>query len=460
MKTNTKARFAEKTHEGAQAAHMTPTQALRRSVLSALLWEDEFYEDGVEIAKRVHELAEQVPVAVLADLAVEARTRFHMRHMPLWLLIPLIKRGSGSRIVSEAIAGSILRADELAELLALYWKVNGQDAPLSAQLKLGLAKAFKRFDAYALAKYDRDGAVKLRDALFLSHAKPKDETQAATFKALAERKLETPDTWEVALSGGADKRETFERLIRQGDLGYLALLRNLRNMAQAGCDHLLVTSAIMERKGAERVLPFRYIAAAKHAPEFEASLDLALQASFADGPKLAGRTIIVLDVSGSMQAQLSGRSEMTRLDAGAALAAVIRGACDDVAVYATAGNDGTRIHKTAKVPARSGMALRDALTAQIGYLGGGGIFLKPMLAHIEDHERAPAARVIVITDEQDCAVDSKDSPLLAKPFGTEANYLINVASNKNGVGYGKWTHIDGMSEAVVSYIVEHERRQA
>jgi len=29
---------------------------------------------------------------------------------------------------------------------------------------------------------------------------------------------------------------------------------------------------------------------------------------------------------------------------------------------------------------------------------------------------------------------------------------INVASYKNGVGYGKWTHIDGWSESVIEYI--------
>ena len=32
-----------------------------------------------------------------------------------------------------------------------------------------------------------------------------------------------------------------------------------------------------------------------------------------------------------------------------------------------------------------------------------------------------------------------------------------MASYKNGVGYGKWTHIDGWSEAVIEYIraLEH-----
>jgi hypothetical protein len=54
---------------------------------------------------------------------------------------------------------------------------------------------------------------------------------------------------------------------------------------------------------------------------------------------------------------------------------------------------------------------------------------------------------VVITDEQ-----SHDR--VKAPSGR--SYVINVASNRNGVGYGEWTHIDGWSEAVVDYIAELE----
>jgi len=116
-------------------------------------------------------------------------------------------------------------------------------------MKRGLARAFAKFDEYALAKYDRESAVRLRDVLFLSHPKAENEAQDALWKRLIADELKTPDTWQVALSGGADKRETFERLIREVQLGYLALLRNLRNMIEAGCDHDLVRAAIIARKG-------------------------------------------------------------------------------------------------------------------------------------------------------------------------------------------------------------------
>ena len=72
--------------------------------------------------------------------------------------------------------------------------------------------------------------MKLRDVLFLCHAKPKDEAQDATWKQLIGGTLPTPDTWEVALSSGADKKATWERLIAEKKLGALALLRNLRKI--------------------------------------------------------------------------------------------------------------------------------------------------------------------------------------------------------------------------------------
>src|SRR5215470_497269 len=149
---------ALRTHEGAPARHISPELQLRRSVLACLLWESQFYEDGVEMAR-------------------------HKSHRAP---------------VSETLARVIQRADELAEFIAIYWK-DGR-VPLSGQVKKGLAAAFPKFDEYQLAKYDRGGPIKLRDVLFLCHAKPRNEAQAAVWKRLIWGRLTTPDTWEVALS--------------------------------------------------------------------------------------------------------------------------------------------------------------------------------------------------------------------------------------------------------------------
>jgi 60 kDa SS-A/Ro ribonucleoprotein len=446
------------TAEGGRAySHLRHADALRRSVMSCMLWEDEFYEDGVSIANRISELAAKVDPHALALLAIEARNRYHLRHVPLWLLVTLAKTGSGTPLLSSTIPKVIRRADEISELAALYWKAN-PDKMLSMQMNKGLAAAFDNFEEYHFAKYDRDATVKLRDVMRLVRPKPGNSERAALYKRLNERTLNTPDTWEVELSAGADKKATFERLIRERKLGYLALLRNLRNMIRAECDRELVHEAILERRGASRVLPFRYIAAAKAAPEFEPWIDEAMIAGLAQLPKLPGKTICLIDVSGSMYSagNISAKSDMTRVQAACALAAIARELCEMPAIYATAGSDSTRKHQTKLVPARRGMALADAIHGMCRPLGGGGIFLTQAIDFVKQHEKA-ADRIIVITDEQDCDISSKGRADLAVPFGTAGNYLINVASNKNGIGYGpKWTHIDGMSEAVFDFVREVE----
>jgi hypothetical protein len=423
-----------RTHEGAPAAAVSPELALRRSVLACMLWEDEFYEDGVAIAGRIRELVPKVESTKVAALAVEARTAMKLRHAPLLLVREMARHATHRALVAETMTRVIQRADELAEFVAIYWK-DGR-APLSGQVKKGLAAAFPKFDEYALAKYDRAGAVRLRDVLFLSHAKPRDAEQAAVWKRLVDSELATPDTWEVALSSGGDKREHWERLLAERKLGALALLRNLRNMKDAGVGEELVVSALDAMK-TERVLPFRFLAAARYAPQWEAELERAMFRAVADRERLAGHTVVLVDVSGSMVAPLSRRSEMLRTDAAYGLAVLLREIAEKVSVY-------TFSDETKRIPARRGFALRDAMESSLRH---GGTRLGAALDSIKDDYD----RIVVVTDEQ-----SHDRVSAPKGNG----YMINVASAKNGVGYGAWAHIDGWSEAIIEYIRELERSEA
>src|SRR5215472_5511857 len=261
--------FPVRTHEGAVAQKVDAKSELRRTVLTCLLWEDTFYEKGSAIAKRMAALAAANKPEVVAALAREARDKMQLRHAPLFLVRELARRKCAGTLLAETLEHVIQRADELGEFVALYWKERKQ--PLSAGVKRGLAKAFTKFDAYQLAKYDRESVVKLRDVLFLCHAKPKDEAQAALWKKLVENTLESPDTWEVALSAGKDKRENFERLLREGKLGGLAVLRNLRLMLASGVDPKLIREWL--DKGVARALPFRSVTAARHAPKLEDALE-------------------------------------------------------------------------------------------------------------------------------------------------------------------------------------------
>lgn len=432
-----------RTYEGAPAKHISAEQQLRRSVLSCLLWENEFYEDSKSIADRITESAAACNAETVSALAVEARNVHGLRHAPLMLLLDLIRRGGAG--VADAIAQTIRRPDEMGELLALYWRAGRK--PLSKQMKSGLACAFGKFSEYQLAKYDRDGPIKLRDVMFLSHPKPKDADQEALFKRVAERTLAAPDTWEVGLSTGGDKKDTFERLLREGNLGYLALLRNLRNMVEAGCDMELVKSAIVARKGADLVFPFRYVAAARACPQLEPAIDQALCEAVASGPRLGGKTVVLVDVSASMDDRLSARSDLTRMDAAAALASVINA---DLRVFSfSAGNAGWNRQSTiainVEVPPRRGMAGIDAVIRSQDH---GGTLLGQA---VREANAIPHDRLIVITDEQ--SHDPVPDPVARRA------YMINVASNRNGVGYGRWTHIDGFSEAVIRYItaIENDR---
>jgi len=441
------------THEGAVAARIPPLAQLERSVLSCLLWEDEHYEDGQEIGKRIAALCQQVDAADLARVAVQAKIDMKLRHTPLLLARELLRRADGRAMFADVAGKVFARPDDVTEFLALYWKDN-KDEPLAKQAKKHLGEALRRFDEYQLAKWNGgQKAVKLRDALRITRPKPVDAEQAELWRKLVKGELATPDTWEVGLSGGGDKKATFERLMAEGKLGTLAFLRNLRNMHQAGIDRKVVAE-YAERAKVDRILPFQFIAAAHAVRPWEDVIEPMMLRCLEGQTKLAGKTVLVIDTSGSMGARLSAKSELSRKDVAAALAILVREVCDEPVIYCTAGDDGSRIHATMVIPPRRGFALSDYITGNevAGKIGGGGIFLVQCMEFIRTHEKK-AERTIVLTDEQDC--DMKLKPETADAFGTR-NYLVNVASAKNGIGYRKWLHIDGWSDKVIDYIARYE----
>jgi 60 kDa SS-A/Ro ribonucleoprotein len=436
---------------GGIASRITPELQLRRATMACLLWEDNFYIDGKSIGEHIANLVIEVAPAKVSAIAKEARSKQKLRHAPLWIARAMAKSDKHKPFVCDTLATVIQRADELAEFVSLYWKDKKQ--PLSKQVKKGLAQAFIKFDEYALSKYNRDGAVKLRDVLFLCHAKPQNKAQADLWKKLVNDELKTPDTWEVELSAGKgeNKKESWERMLREEKLGALALLRNLRNMEQAGVDNDLIRQALRSCNPA-KVLPFRFITAATHAPKFEPELEDLMFKSCANLPRLKGKTVIAVDVSGSMGSPLSRKSELNRMDTAIALAMLLRELCEEVVIYATAGDDGSRNHATKLIPARRGFALREAVKTAVGELGGGGIFVKQCMDFLREKEKS-AERVIVICDSQDC--DLVNKPDSADAFG-ENNYLMDISAEKYGVGYSKFIVLNGFSESLVNFVAANE----
>jgi 60 kDa SS-A/Ro ribonucleoprotein len=352
---------------------------------------------------------------VVAKIAVEAREQYKLRHVPLWLLVAIVDAGHKGAAVSDLIAKVIQRPDEMSELVALYWKAGKK--PLTKQLKVGLAKAFSKFNEYQLAKFDKPGSVSLRDVMFLAHPKPIDEAREDLQKRLANKALVTPDTWETELSAGKDKAATFTRLINEKKLGPQAMLKNLRNMTQAGVEAKTIRFGLSNVK-TERVLPFVF--------------------KCLEGKSIKGTTTVLLDVSGSMNKPLSEKSELTRLDAAKGLAMLLREECEHVNIFTFADEA-----EPVAVAARRGFALRDAVGRTRG-----GTFLGRAIDFC--NKKVPSDRIIVLTDEE--SADAVGGP---KGKG----YMLNVSTYEHTVGTREWVRVSGWSEAIVDYIKALERAE-
>ena len=287
----------KKTHEGAPSPTVSPLAQLERSVLSCMLWETEFYEDGQTIAQRIADLVTRGPAADVARVATQAKQEMRLRHVPLLLTRELMRTKEGREQAKNLFPRVILRPDDITEFLAIYWKDN-KDEPLAKQVKRHLGETFRTFDAYQLAKYNGgQKAVKLRDALRITRPKPNGDAQADLWRRLVKGELATPDTWEVELSKGGDKKASWGRLLAEDKLGGLAMLRNVRNMTKVGVEPDTIRNALRAVKTG-RLLPINFIASARHNPQFEPELEAKFHECFAGRTKLKGKTVITPVIDG------------------------------------------------------------------------------------------------------------------------------------------------------------------
>ena len=161
---------------------------------------------------------------------------------------------------------------------------------------------------------------------------------------------------------------------------------------------------------------------------------MALVGAVKESPELRGnQTVVLVDVSYSMEDRLSGKSDLRRIDAAAALACLLNG---NIRVFSFSEG-------IVEVPPRKGMAGVDAIQNSQPHMR---TMLGAAIQHL--NEKVPHDRIIVITDEQ--TADKVPDPVARRA------YMINVASARNGVGYHRWTHIDGFSESVIRFIHEIE----
>ena len=473
MKTNTKGSgSAERLRSGGIAAAQSDEMQLRRAVMTCLLWEKAAYESGSEIIANIQALVPRVAPQIVSQIAMAARHMQKLRHVPLLLCREMLRYDTHRPFVAATLENVILRADEMGEFLSIYWKTGGKPKSVPKQAKLGLAKAFQKFDEYQLAKWDRGNAsVRLRDVMFLVHPKPKDATGEGreltrTYKdknegsllrhdetlqaKLTNNALATPDTWEVGLSAAKspeEKKAVWERLLVERKLPAFALLKNLRNMQQVGVAENIIRDGIKGLKG-DMLLPIDFLKAYQYAPGYKAELEEAMLKCAAQWPKLPGHTIMVIDVSGSMGCGLSDKSQYTRVDAAAAMAVLAKEMCESCTLYVTAD-------RHVAVPSHlKGFALTDVIKPGALGAGGGGIYTYRLCEFLrEQHKSNQPDRIVVFSDSQDCG--GRDGT--PRPHGKK-NYIVDVSPHKNGVNYeGIWTaEIAGWSDQFMRYIALFE----
>jgi hypothetical protein len=434
MKLNPRAKDTSTNTQGVTGTSISTEEALKRVCYAHMLFENSFYISGIDSSKVIEELCKKVEPDFIIKLAEEIAIDMRLRHTPLFLLVQAMKKKGK---VSSAIQTICTRPDMMTDLLALYWKE--KKTPLAKQLQRGLAKAFLNFDEYQLAKWNRSTVIKLKDVLKMVRPKPVNDEQSAMFKRLLNDELKTPDTWEVRLSRGDDKKETFKELIEKKKLSGIALLRNLRNCVDSGVDMQILKEAL---KRPIKALPFQFLSAAREAPTLEAEIDEAMLNSVEEWGSLPGKTCILVDVSGSMISPLSEKSTAMLFDAASSLAILLREVCEEP-LFATFS------YLTVVCPNRRGMALRDILWHS---QPNSGTDLHSALLAVEKFQKDKNHkfdRLIIITDEQ------SQTPL--RPLTIPKKYIFNVGNYQKGLGnnHGFMT-ITGFTEAVIKYVMKIE----
>ena len=381
--------------EGHVAYGMTDKAKLVTQVLSSFFQESKFYGDNSAEMQEVIKRVIQKDPAFVSNLAVFARREFNMRSVSHVLTAYLAHEEKGKPYVRKTVKGVSLRGDDVTEIMSFYLSTFGKPIPNS--LKKGINDVLVGFDEYTLAKYKGEGkAVKMRDLLCLCRPRPETSEQEALWKRCLEGNLEVPETWETQLSANGNNRETWEKLIDGGKVGYMALLRNLNNILKANPRNIdkvykKLSDPVAVKKS--RQLPFRFLSAYKTVGNIGGSkvlnvLEDAVDASIDNLPKLPGRTVIAIDVSGSMGSPISAKSDIRCAEIAMMLGMIANRICEDSLVY-TFDN---YIHKL-DVSGRTGVlyaALHNAMS------GGGTNMSLPFELMIRN--RTKADRVIILSD--------------------------------------------------------------
>lgn len=386
---------------GATAYEMPVEERLATCVLSSFVAEPRYYGGNCldDLVADATEAAEKDPVFV-AKLAVYARREMNMRSTSHVLCSALAHatRGRAPEEVRRAISGCVVRGDDVTEILAAYLSLFGK--PLPNPLRRGLRDALGDATPYQIAKYRSESrGVKMADAIKMLRPKPRNDRVAEAFAACVGGTLEMPRSWETEVSSRGNTAEAWDDLFYNGGLGYMALLRNLSNISACGARCIPDAAERIAdpiRVANSRQLPFRFLSArdalmSRGADEIlVVAVEKALEESVKSCPRLPGRTVVAVDVSGSMGSPLSKDSSVTVADVAALLGAVVANRSDDAVVYKFA-NGAERVELDRSLPV---LAQSDALRGTGGWTDMSSVFKEMALGRIV------ADRVIFLSDNE------------------------------------------------------------
>lgn len=283
------------------------------SILLTSFVQDQYYKSAIDVMDRLIDLINSIPDKMFcAQAALYARKEFGMRsisHVVAGEIAKAVKKQEWTKSFFNSV---IYRPDDMTEILSYYLSKYGKPIPNS--LKKGFASAIQRFDEYQIAKYRGEGkAVSLVDVVNLCHPKA-----TPLLDKLMNGKLKSTETWESKLTKAGQeaktdderkemKADTWRTLIKEKKLGYFALIRNLRNIIDQAPDmidpaiEMLIDERLIKKS---LVLPFRFLTAIENFGTDRRviqALSKALDISCNNIPELPGKTLVAIDVSGSMQ---------------------------------------------------------------------------------------------------------------------------------------------------------------
>lgn len=381
---------------GHAAYSMKDKEKLVTMVLTTFFNESKFYGDNsgelVELAEKV---ASRDPHFV-ANLAVYARKEMHLRSVSHVLASVIAKVNESKPFIKYTVIGVVERPDDVTEILSCYLSMYGK--PIPNGLKKALGTVMKRFDAFGFSKYNGGNKqIKFRDVLRICHPRPDTKRQEDTFCAIMNDTLPVTKRWETELSARGNTREVWEELIVENRLGYMAMLRNLRNIISAHPSN--IDKVYAKLKDADEVrrskqLPFRFLSAYRNLPsgfvgKVRDVLEEACEHSIENLPLLPGRTVIAIDISGSMGQRISKNSSVQCGDIAMLLALMANRLCEESVVFGF-----NRFLKEIRVSSRTSI-----LGASCDGIFSGGTDLElPLRKMIEDN--ICADRLLIFSDNE------------------------------------------------------------